>query len=129
MLNIALFGDNGETGGVGWRMDVRGKESWLGLGFFVKGGPRSTDVWAVCRLAGRWKGLELLLVSEVVGVVLDMDQLRRLEERIAPDPDGGRSSVWSLPREERVRLRARGFGFGPLSWTGWILMQGEGAAS
>lgn len=47
----------------------------------MEGGPklRSTDVLAVCRDWGRWKGLEL--VSEVVGVVDDVDQPRTLRVR------------------------------------------------
>lgn len=64
--------------------------SWEAF-FSRKSLPRSTDVVAVFRDCGLWKGLEL--VSEAVGVVEDMDQLRRLLER--GGMTSGRSSVLS----------------------------------
>jgi hypothetical protein len=73
-------------------------EGWKSL-------PRSTEVVAVVRETGRWKGLEL--VSEAaVGVVEDMDQLRALSERAGCATGSGWSAVlrcWRVEVRDMVR--------------------------
>lgn len=94
LLDLGVRGERSTT-------EVASRE--LRLEFLIENVfPRSTEVVAVCRDCGLWKGLEL--VSDVVGVAEEIDQLRRLLVRRGTTSES--SSVFNL-RKLEVRLFVR----------------------